>query len=513
MRIAFLLVALTLTAHAQLDVKTQSGRVHGSMAASGDVRQFLGIPYAAPPIGDLRWKAPQPAAPWQGTREAMQFGHHCVQFTDYKDMIFRDPGPSEDCLTLNVWAPAGAKRGSLPVMVWIYGGGLMGGAASESRQDGQFLARHGVLVVSMNYRLGMLGFLTSPELSAESPHHVSGNYGLLDQAAAVAWVARNIAAFGGNPKNITLFGESAGSQSVSVQMASPLTIPLLAHAIGESGSGFYHSSAPYIPLAQRETRDMARTMKVLGTQSIAELRKIPANTLASTPQLAVGSAFPPTIDGWFLPDTLANIYAQGRQAHIPLLAGFNADEVRGQVTFAKVQPTAASFIATVHAAFGPDAEAVLKAYPANTDAEAVRSAGDLTNDRFISFATWRWLDAQVATGHAAVYRYYFALPAPADKYHPLGAGAYHSDDIGYVFGTLDSREGMTVRDIDRKLSGQVQLYWTNYAKTGNPNGAALPQWPTYGPPAWQVMHLDADPHAEDDNLRQRYLTMQSLWMK
>ena len=383
----------------------------------------------------------------------------------------------------------------------------------RARQDGQFLALRGVLVVSMNYRLGMLGFLTSPELSAESAHHVSGNYGLLDQAAAIAWVAQNIKAFGGDPKNITLFGESAGSQSVSVQMASPLTSPLLARAIGESGSGFYHSSAPFIPLAQREVRDMARTQKTLHTTSIAELRKIPADTLVATPELAVGSAFPPTIDGWFLPDTLANIYAQGRQAHIPLLAGFNADEVRAQVTFAKVQPTVESFHAKVRSEFGTDADAVLRAYPSTTDAEAVRSAGDLADDRFISFATWRWLDAQVATGRAPVYRYYFALPAPADKYHPLGAGAYHSDDIAYVFGTFDVREGMTARDVDRRLSDQVQLYWTNFARTGNPNGVGLPSWPIYGPPTWQVMHLDATSQAEPDTLRSRFVTMQGIWMK
>jgi para-nitrobenzyl esterase len=304
-------------------------------------------------------------------------------------------------------------------------------------------------------------------------------------------------------------------------MASPLSIPLLKRAIGESGSGFWHSSAPLLSLADRESRDMALTQKALGTSSIDALRKIPVETLVANPMFATGGAFPPVVDGWFLHDTLANIYARGQQAHIPLLAGFNADEVRGQVTLAKVQPTAASFEQQIHREFGADAETVLGAYPAHTDAEAVRSAGDLANDRFISFATWRWLDAQVATGGAAVYRYYFSLPAPADKYHPLGSGAFHSDDISYVFGTLDQREGMVPRDVDRKLSEQMQRYWTNFAKTGNPNSEpsgnagtlALPQWPAYAPPAWQIMHLDATSHAESDELRQRYVTMQSLWMK
>ncbi len=220
-------------------IKTDKGKVEGALTTDGKVAAFKGIPYVAPPVGNLRWQPPQPAAKWSGTRAAKEFGSHCIQSAGYPDMVFHDAGPSEDCLTLNVWTPAGAKHGSLPVMVWIYGGGFVSGSTSENRQDGQFLAHRNVVVVSMNYRLGIFGFFAHPELTAESAHHASGNYGLMDQGAALEWVKRNIAAFGGDPKNITIFGESAGSFAVSSLMASPLTKDLISKAIGESGGAFY----------------------------------------------------------------------------------------------------------------------------------------------------------------------------------------------------------------------------------------------------------------------------------
>src|SRR5690348_856835 len=234
-----------------LQVKTDKGKVQGKLSTDGQVRTFLGIPFAAPPVGPLRWKAPQPAPKWKGVKDATNFGYRCMQPDIFHDMHFRDPGESEDCLTLNVWTPAKDKKAKLPVMVWIYGGGFVAGTTSEPRQDGEHLAHKGVVVVSMNYRLGLFGFFVHPDLAAESPQHASGNYGLMDQTAALEWVKRNIKNFGGDPSNVTLFGESAGSFSVSAQMASPLAQGLFAHAIGESGGAFAARGLAFRPLADK----------------------------------------------------------------------------------------------------------------------------------------------------------------------------------------------------------------------------------------------------------------------
>lgn len=493
-------------------VTTATGQLQGSSAGDG-VSSYLGIPYAAPPVGDLRWKAPQPAVAWDGVRDATHYGHRCVQFGGFPDMRFQDDGPSEDCLTLNIWTPAKGKNDKLAVMVWIHGGGFVGGGSSEYRHDGTSLARHGVVVVTLNYRLGMLGFFTHPELAKESPHHTSGDYGLMDQAAAIAWVRDNIAAFGGDPKNITVFGESAGSFSVSMLMASPLSKDNLAKAIGESGAAFKNRTLPFEPADVREAKDAAAAKKALGTDDIAELRAIPAEKLAAEKVFDKDVSFPPDIDGYVMPDTLANLYAAGKEAHIPLLAGWNADEVRGMITNAKVKPTPESFKAMAETTFGADAAGFLKAYPAGTDAEAERSAGDFASDRFLVYSTWRWLDQQVATGEAPVYRYRLDLVPPPDKFHPAGSGAFHSDDIEYVFGTLDSRQEATWRPEDRALSEEMQTYWTNFAKKGDPNGKGLPKWPKYKGKDWDVMYLDQPSVAKPDAQRAHYLFLDSVWGK
>jgi para-nitrobenzyl esterase len=499
-----------------LQVKTDKGKVGGAYTSDQKVVAFKGIPFAAPPVGNLRWQPPQPAAEWKGVRAAKEFSSHCVQTGGYPDMVFHDPGPSEDCLTLNVWTPANAKKGSLPVMVWIYGGGFVTGGTSENRQDGQFLAHRNVVVVSMNYRLGIFGFFVHPELTAESPHHASGNYGLMDQTAALEWVKRNIADFGGDPANITIFGESAGSFAVSSQMASPLAKDLFTKAIGESGGAFYSAGLGYESREEREVRDSEFAQKAYGTSKLADLRKLSIDEIlkgVTAKTMPPPPHFGPDVDGYFLPDTVPNIYAAGKQAHIPVLAGWNADEMRLAVIFANPKPTAASFTAQAQAEFGADAPKFLAAYPASTDAEAIVSAGDYAGDRFIAFSTWRWLEAQVATGGKPVYRYFFNLPSPGDKNHPVVMGAFHSDDIEYVFGTLDSRPEATWRPEDRKLSEQMGQYWTNFARTGDPNGGDLPKWPTYNSPAWQVMHLDANAAAKPDAHRDRYLFLDSVWGK
>ena len=507
-----LLLAMTPLRANDLQVQVDSGVVEGKMGHEPGIRVFEGIPYAAPPVGALRWREPQPVAPWAGVRPAQAFGPRPMQGHLYDDMVFRTHGISEDCLYLNVWTPARAGRGErLPVMVWIFGGGFQAGDTSEPRQDGTHLAAKGVVVVSMNYRLGMLGYFTSSELTKESPHHASGNYGLMDQAAAIAWVARNIRAFGGDPKNITIFGESAGSFSVSAQMASPIAKTMISKAIGESGAGFWSQSIPFQPLAEREAHDAELTQKAFNTTSLADLRKTPAETLANTAAFRDSRAFPPGIDGYFLPDTLTNLYAAGEEAHIPLLAGWNADEVRNNATRAKVLMTADNWTKLAHLAFKDKADAFLQQYPASTDAEALRSAGDYASDKFIVYTTWRWLESDVATSKAPAYRYRLDLVPPGDKFHPAGSGAFHSDDIEYVFGTLDSRQQATWRPEDRALSAQIQQYWTNFARTGDPNGPGLPVWPVYKPTDWQVLHLDTTSTAKPDDQRARYLLLDSIW--
>jgi para-nitrobenzyl esterase len=369
----------------------------------------------------------------------------------------------------------------------------------------------------MNYRLGIFGFFAHPELTAESPHHASGNYGLLDQTAALAWVQKNIAAFGGDPNNVTIFGESAGSISVSAQMASPLARGLFAKAIGESGGALGGPGLPAPPRESVEQRNVAFAQTAFGTSTLSALRKLSADDIlhaATAKTTPPPPRFGPDIDGYFVPDSVANIYAAGNQAHVPLLAGWNADEARGQVIMAKTKPTAASFAATAQTDFGDNAQKFLALYPATTDAEALVSAGDYASDHFIDYSTWRWLEAQVATGKAPVFRYRLDLGSPGDKNHLAILGAFHSDDIEYVFGTLDSRAEAVWRPEDRKLSDQIGAYWTTFARTGDPNGPGLPHWPTYNAAdQWPVMHLDATSEAKPDTQRDRYLFLDSVWGK
>jgi para-nitrobenzyl esterase len=483
-------------------VKTDKGKVQGYVSTDGQIRIFKGIPFAAPPVGQLRWKPPQPAAKWHDTRQATSYGYHCMQPLLWDDMIFHDPGGSEDCLTLNVWTPAKDKNAKLPVMVWIFGGGFTAGATSEGRQDGENLAHKGVIVVSMNYRLNIFGFFVHPELTAESPQHASGNYGLLDQTAAIQWVHNNIQQFGGDPNKVTIFGESAGSFSVSAQMASPLAKTLFQRAIGESG-GAFSATLPFVTREEREKVDPEKAGKILGVTKLADLRVLSADQIlkAATPEPGGNSVrYAPDIDGYFLPDSVSAIYAAGKQAHVPLIAGWNADEEGiPQKTL-----TVTEYTDTAQKRFGPNADKYLAAYSATTDDEALRAAKDLAGDLFIAHSTWRWLEAQVATGGQPVYRYHFEWPSPGDKFHPAGT-TFHSDDIEYVFGTLDSRQGAVWRPEDRKMSDLIQSYWTNFAKTGDPNGGGLPKWPTYNATGgWQVMHLTPTPEARPDTQRARY---------
>src|SRR3954470_24420346 len=318
-----------------LQVKTANGTLEGNLEKTG-IRSFKGVPFAAPPVGDLRWKEPQPVQNWEGVRPAKAFGPRAMQAPIFGDMGFRSNGMSEDCLYLNVWTPAKKGTEQLPVLVYFYGGGFLAGDGSELRYDGESLARKGIVTVTVNYRLGVFGFFAHPELTKESPHHASGNQGLLDQSAALQWVQKNIAAFGGDPKKITIAGESAGSFSVSAQMASPLSRNIINGAIGESGSLLGLNPTSSLKDAEKAGADFTASIK---TNSLADLRSIPAEQLLKTTATAGFGRFPICVDGYFFPKSPLEIFEKGEQAHVPLLVGWNSQEMVYQMVMGQDKPT------------------------------------------------------------------------------------------------------------------------------------------------------------------------------
>lgn len=497
--IAGLLLGLAMNSYADpLKVKTGQGKVQGKTINDGKVKAFLGLPYAAPPVGDLRWKAPEAPAKWKGTRDATKFGAHCAQNHVFDDMVFQGPAPSEDCLFLNVYAPADAKaKSKLPVMFWIHGGGYSGGGSDEPRHNGDFLPLKGVVLVTINYRLGVFGFLVTDELAKEA-NGSAGNYGLLDMVAALHWVHDNIKNFGGDPGNVTIFGESAGSFAVSTLMASPPAQGLFAKAIGESGAAFPGGLAlGGDTVAERSKADGA-WMESIGAKSLKDLRAMTTDQILEAAKKKQ-AGFPPVVDGQLLTEPVPDTYAAGKQAHVPLLAGWNADE--GSF-FAMRGMTAVQWTAMANSLFKDRAAEFLKLYPGNDDAQALRSAIDYGSDNFIALGTWKWLEAQKKNGQAPVYRYHFELAATPSKFHP-GTFAFHSDDIEYVFGTLDTRPGWNVRPEDRKLSDEMMTYWTNFARTGDPNGSGLPNWPKLDADD-SLIHLNNPITSGPDTLRARY---------
>jgi para-nitrobenzyl esterase len=468
----------------QPKVKTAQGEATGKLIMNGTQKAFLGLPYAAPPVGDLRWKAPQPPSAWTGVRDASTFGARCEQWHIWNDYIFLDSGPSEDCLYLNVYVPVSAKQTSkLPVMVWIHGGGFIAGAGSEPRYTNSTLPSKGVILVTLNYRLGLFGFLASEDLAKESGGH-AGNYGLMDMAAALQWVKANIGAFGGDSGNVTIFGESAGSFAVNALTAAPEARGLFQKAIGESGA-FFGSALAMSSAAERGKRDQA-WVDALGVKSAAELRSLPVEKLLEAAQKKGSIGFAPDVDGQFLVEPVPETYAAGKQAHVPSIIGWNKDERTG--TLSK-DMTAEKWKAYAKEHYGAKADAFLAAFPANTDEQAVRSADDFTTAGFIAMGAWKWAEAQSKTGDAPVYRYRFDLPAPPEENHPQGKYAFHSDELEYVFGTLDVRHGAVWHPEDRKLSEEMVAYWTNFARTGDPNGKGLPSWPRFDK-GQKLIHFD-----------------------
>lgn len=505
------LTSIAMSGAAAAQVKTTGGLLKGATSADGRLHVFKGIPFAAPPVGEFRWKEPRPVVPWEGARDATEFGPHCVQGQIFGDISFPRPA-SEDCLNLNVWSPATVASDRLPVMVWIHGGGFQAGAGREPRHDGDALARKGVVVVTINYRLGVFGFLAHPELTRESGRNASGNYGQLDQVAALRWVRDNIGAFGGNPQNVTIFGESAGSFAVSALMASPLAAGLFHRAIGESGAYFTAGmgTLALLPLQVTEQQGV-RFGTALGAESLAALRAKPPDEILGA-ALKIQPWFSPNLDGYFLPQDVYDVNVAGKQAHVPLLAGWNADEIRAGIVLGKQKPTAQSFAADARKRFGDQADAILKAYPASTDAEALESAAALASDLFIGHATWKWIEVHARTGGAPVYRYSFdrKIPVSPDaKVNGVPAtsrdiGARHAGEIEYVFGTLDSSRNVQWEPADRKLSDAILTYWSNFARSGDPNGPGLPAWPRYDARGGRVLHLDETIRDAADALRPRY---------
>lgn len=489
-----LTILLSAPLAASVQVHTDKGLVEGVLNVKSKIVSFKGIPYAAPPVGELRWKPPRETPAWSGVLKVDHFGPRPMQGPIWDDMIFHDQGPSENCLTLNVWTPAKSTK-PLPVMVWIYGGGFVAGGSSEARQEGEALAKKGVVVVTLNYRLGVFGFLAHPELSKESGQG-SGNYGLMDQVAALQWVKKNIGAFGGDPEQVTLFGESAGSFSVSALIASPKAKGLFLRAIGESGAMF-GTTLNTRPLAQAEA-DGGKFAESLGAKSLEELRALPAEKLLKAAMKPDPFRFRPDIDGNFLPESPAALYAKGQQSPVSLLAGWNRDEGHFEAFFKGDSPTAENYVKRAREIFGDKTDTFLKLYPASNDAQAKRSAQDLAGDQFIAYSTWAWLEAHAATAKASIYRYQF------DQTPPNMPDVYHSLEIEFVFGNLASKNYAWGPE-HFKTSQWMMDYWTNFAKTGDPNGPGLPKWPRYTKDGCKVMHLSAAPKVADDTHRDRYL--------
>lgn len=463
-------------------VKVAGGRIQG--AFENGLAVYRGIPYAAPPVGDLRWKAPQPVEPWDGVRRTDRFGPAPIQGDR------SGSGMSEDCLYLNVWSPAKSAKEKLPVLVWIHGGAFsMGSAVCH----GDHLARKGVVFVSIGYRVGELGFLVHPELSAENPNHVSGNYGLLDMMAGLRWIQENIEAFGGDPKKVTIFGESAGGIAVSMLCASPQAKGLFRGAISQSGGSFgpyrYPTTFPgeNMKLLKDAERDGLAYQKRLGASSIAELRKLPVEQLVSR---GYDTSWP-VIDGWVIPDDQYRLYAAGNYNDVAVLIGYNSDE---GLSFWPPR-TSGQYMADVKKRYGPFADRLIAAYPAGGGkGRPPKSTRDLMRDAAFGWPTWSWARLQTRTGKSKVYLYYFDQHPDHPKDSPqAGQGSPHGMDVGFVFQDLNPSDKRTTKS-DLNISEAMATYWINFAKQGDPNGKGVSKWPVFSEKSPSVMYFSQTPH-------------------
>ncbi len=484
--IASLLGTLPRGASAQIaaPVRVESGLLSGVSGSDPSVRVYKGVPFARPPIGELRWRPPQPTAHWDGVRKADRFGPSAMQpdtgaFGPWtREFIFGNE-VSEDCLYLNIWTAAQDAKAKRPVLVYIHGGGFSGGSGEVAVYDGEELAKKGLIVVTINYRLGALGFLTHPELTRESDHYASGNYGLLDQVAALQWIRKNIAAFGGDPGRVAIAGQSAGAVSVHLLTASPLARGLFQRAIAESGFG----PARYFT----GTRDSAEQNGVKfarqkGARTLKELRALPAAELISA---GPGIRFGPVVDGYFLPDDAQTMFEKGRRNDVPTLIGINADEGSSNSAYGKVKVDA--FRSRARQRYGNRAEEFLKLYPVESDAAAGSAEKAADRDRgVVSLAAWA--EEREKTAKSKTYLYFFARAIPWPQ-HPE-FGAFHTGEVPYIFRNLKKLE-RPWEPADRKLADIVSSYWVNFAATGDPNREGLPIWPAFDSKEPRLMRLDA----------------------
>lgn len=514
-----------------VQAKIESGTIEGLYNTRTGLSEYFGIPFAKPPVGELRWKAPQPVTPWKEVLSTKKFGPRPVQAIVFGDMNSRSAGLSEDCLYLNVWTPVKRNMNMLPVLVYFYGGGFVAGDGSEPRYDGASMAKKGIVVVTVNYRLNIFGFFAHPELSKEAPYHASGNYGLLDQLASLQWVQKNISAFGGDPARVTIAGESAGSIAVSALMTSPLSKKLIAGAIGESGAGINPTLAP-VPLAEAEKTgyDFAKNA---GYVTLAQLRALSTKEVFDLYVESKRFGFPTVVDGYFYPKTLPETFAAKEQAQVPLLLGWNSAELPGMAFMQGLPYTDENYIKKVKEVYPNDAEQVLKLYPHGSAKEIELSATALASDRFIAYSTWKWFDLHRKNSSKPVYRYLYSKLRPplvdqskisglaggtvsksdnAPKM-PEPVGAPHACEIEYCMGNLPLIKDYAWTADDFAVSETMLSYFANFIINGNPNGDKLPNWPAAEPNdnTPPVMVIDTKSQAIDAKDDARYLFLDKAY--
>jgi len=471
-------------------VRIESGLIEG--VREGDITVYKSIPFAAPPVGSLRWKAPERALPWKGVRPADSFGPICMQTGASVPGVATEP-VNEDCLTLSIWTGSNSGDEKLPVMVWIPGGGYTQESGSMPLYWGDALARRGVIVVTLNYRVGVFGFLAHPELTRETSHKSSGNYGVLDQIAALTWIKRNIPAFGGDPRRVTIWGQSAGSMSVSILMASPIARGLFHRAIGESGGFFEPPAATANPegwnLKGAELQGLAFAA-YNGVTSLAELRRLPPEQILKANRSGTTH---PIVDRYVLPKDPYEAFSAGRQNDVPILIGSNADEAKPLLAGRNIR--LATFAEDIVRAFPVEsfrelASMYLAIYPASTDAQARETRAKFERDLRFGWDMWTWGRIQAKTGKSKVFYYYFQHSPP----YPAGStsadwGAGHWQELRYVFDHLH-QEPWSWTAADHELANTMATYWTNFAEQGNPNGEGVPTWPDFTSAREQLMRFD-----------------------
>lgn len=476
------LCGILFTSQAADTLHVEGGKISGTTSADGRISIYKGIPFAAPPVGDLRWKAPQPVKKWNGVRACNQFGPSPMQgdpvpFSMWSAEFLIPKRPiSEDCLYLNVWSEKSEKTVRKPVLVWIYGGGFVSGGAGCPIYDGEATARKGVVFVSINYRVGAFGFFAHPELTKESGRNTAGNYGLMDQIAALEWVKKNIAQFGGDPGNVTIAGQSAGSMSVNCLVVSPLAKGLFNKAIAESGAGFGRS---YPSLKEAEEAGHQAGEKLNAT-SLAALRKLPAEDILKNITTYRG----PIIDGFVLPDAISAIYQAGKQNPVILLTGWNQNEN------AVAKPkSAADFQTQYNRQYGTAAQTFFQYYPAQNDEQAAHSQNELARDATYGLQNYSWAMAQSRQGKGS-YLYRFTRRLPATGIY-ANYGAFHTGEVAYAYDNLRfiDRSLRPLDAVDDQISRVMSAYWVNFVKTGNPNGPGLPEWPAFNPNTPQMILL------------------------